>query len=119
MSEKWDDVSEIQTEGVRLHDEQTGQAIILRQFKFAYHPLVTKKPKKSEILTKEYIKHLENMLWADALELVADPRLHFHKGGFTIFAPCVPKRGNMIPYEALETMNTPLHKRIIDDKEPQ
>lgn len=112
MTDKWDDVSQIETEGVKIQDAQQGNAILIRQFKFVYSPTVKKKPTKAQILTKDYIKYLENVLWADNLELITEPRVHIHKSGFIVFAPCKPKRGNIFPYEALQTIDKPLEKRL-------
>lgn len=122
--ERWDDVSQIQTDGVRIQDEQAGQVILIRKIDFKFSPLVAAnkhlRPKKADLLTKEYIRHLEIQLWADALELIepykgfSNPRVVIHKKGFTIVAACKPKRGNIIPYEALEQVERPLTERLLE-----
>ena len=47
---------------------------------------------------------MENMLWADAMEMVIEPKLHYEKGGFSVFATCQVKRGNNIRAEDMERL---------------
>lgn len=125
---KWDDVSQIQTEGVKIHDDQSGEVILIRKIDFTYTPLVAAnkhlKPKKADILTKDYIKHLEIRLWGDALEMIepykgfSNPRVVFTKKGFTVVVACKPKPGNIIPYELLQQTDRPITERLIE-REPQ
>lgn len=118
--ENWNDVSQIQTDGQQLIDPQSGEVCIIRKYDFRFHPLIAAnkelRPKKKDILTKDYIKHLENQLWADAWELHPDatpnPRVVINADGFSVFAVCKPKKGNRIPWELLEQVNTPLQERI-------
>lgn len=123
--ERWDDVSQIKTDGEKIIDSQSGEILIMRKIDHVYRPGLAVKPKKADLLTKDYIKWLENRLWADAMELIppfkgfSNPRVVIQKKGFTIFAVCKPKQGNIIPYEALEQVEKPLHERLIADKEPQ
>lgn len=107
--------STMETEKFDIQDPGTGKAIILRQFKFAYAPWQKKKPKKKEILTPDYIKHLENILWADNMEMIQFPKVHFDKKGFTVFAACKAKRGNLIPDYAKDDLARPLHQRLQDE----
>lgn len=122
--DKWDDVSQITTDGQRIVDEQSGEVLIMRKFDYAYHPNIQVRPKKSELLTKEYVKWLEDRLWGDALELIppfkgfSNPRVVIQKKGFTILAVCKPKKGNIIPYEVLAQVDKPLTERLIE-REPQ
>lgn len=104
------EVTQAQTDGFRIEDTATGKPIILRQFRYMY-PAGQMKPRKEEILTESYIKHLENGLWADGMEMVMKPKVVFFKKGFTIFATCQAKKGNMIPYDAMETLR-PLQETL-------
>lgn len=104
----------LETEKQDIRDPATGGAIILRQFKFAYAPWQKTKPKKKEILTQDYVKHLENILWADNMEMVTFPKVHFDKKGFTVFAACKPKKGNIIPGYAIDALSKPLHERLAE-----
>lgn len=91
------DATQAQTDGVRIEDGGTGRPIILRQFEFQFPPGFKGKPTKEEILTESYIKYLENFLWADALEMIMEPKVVFSEKGFKVFATCQVKKGNLIP----------------------
>lgn len=118
--ERWDDVSSISTDGERIVDTQSGEVFIVRKFDFSVRPGLAVKPKKSDILTKDYIKHLEIQLWGDAMELVPpstalpNPRVVIQKRSFTVFAVCKPKKGNIIPWQALAMADKPLHERLVE-----
>lgn len=120
--DNWDDISQIQTDGQRIVDPQSGEICLIRKYDFKFHPLIAAnkelRPKKKDILTKDYIKHLENQLWADAWELHPDatpnPRVVIKANDFSIFAICKPKKGNIIPRELLEQVNLPLEQRLIE-----
>lgn len=106
----------METERQRLDDPATGRPIVLRKIEHKYLPWVSKKPKKSDILTKDYIKHLENLLWADNLEMVQFPKVTFTKTGFTVWATCQAKKGNQLPYHVADQLDKPLHERLQDDE---
>lgn len=107
--------STMETEQQRIEDPASGKPVILRQFRFQYTPWQKKQPKKKEILTAGYIKHLENMLWADNLEMIMFPRVTFTKQGFSVFATCRPKKGNIIPAQFAATLDAPLHTRLQEE----
>ncbi len=127
MSE-WDDVADIQTDAVKIHDAQQGPEYIMRKFEYSFHPAIIngqqRKPNKKELLTEGYIKYLENALWGDALEIVPpekgfpNPRVVIDKKGFTVVVVCKPKRGNIILDRDRDQLAQPLHKRLIEN-EPQ
>ena len=94
----------LETEKQRIEDGGTGRPIILRRFQYKYAPTNHSIPTKAEVITEAYIKFLEKTLWADALEMVLEPRLVYEKGGFSVFATCQAKRGNLIPTEHLDKM---------------
>ena len=118
QSEGWYGTT-METERQKLEDPATGKPVILRQFRYQYAPWQKKQPKKSELLTKDYIKHLENQLWADNLEMIQFPKVTFTKKGFNIWATCQAKKGNSIPGYASDQLSRPLHERLQEEKEPQ
>lgn len=107
--------STMETERHNIEDPAQGRPIILRKFEFKYNPALKGKPTKKQILTKDYIKFLENTLWADNLEMIQDPKVAFHKTGFTIFATCQAKRGNIIPWEHRAALDAPLQDRLREE----
>lgn len=107
--------STMETERFDVKDPGTGAPVILRQLRFQYMPWQKTKPKMKDILTADYIKHLENILWADNLEMIQLPKVTFHKKGFRIFLTCKAKRGNIIPYHTAEALDKPLHERLQKD----
>lgn len=92
------EATQAQTDGTRIEDGGTGRPIILRQFEFQYPPGFSGTLTKENILTREYITYLENFLWADALEMIQEPRVVFEEKGFRVFATCQAKKGNLLPY---------------------
>lgn len=108
--------STMETEPQKILDPASGKPVILRQFRFQYAPWQKTKPKKKEILTEGYIKHLENTLWADNLEMIMHPRVTFTKQGFSVFAACTPKKGNRIPSQFADTLSAPLHTRLQEEE---
>lgn len=107
--------STMETERFDVKDPGMGKPVILRQLRFQYAPWQTKKPKVKDLLTKDYIKHLENLLWADNLEMIQLPKVTFHKKGFRIFLTCSPRKGNIIPRQAAEQFDVPLHTRLQEE----
>lgn len=118
MNEDWYG-STMETEKHNIEDPAMGRPIILRKFEFKYPPTGKVVPTKKQILTKDYIKHLEDRLWADNMELIQHPKVAFHKTGFTIFATCQAKRGNRIPDAFRDAMDRPLQDRLREESEPQ
>lgn len=122
---KWDEVAEVETPTIQVKDTQDGPTYIIRQYEFAFIPGLKKKPRAKDILTNDLIKFLENELWKDALEIVPpdkkmpNPRVAIQERSFTVVVVCKPKKGNIIPYEALQQVEKPLHERLVDDREPQ
>lgn len=104
------DVTQAQTDGVRIEDPGTGRPIIMRHFEYRYLPNGPK-PTKEQLLTPDYIKHLENVLWADSLEMIMPPKVVFYNKGFKIFATCQAKKGNVIPGHATDQLQ-PLQTKI-------
>lgn len=109
-AEKWFG-STMETEQQPILDPGTGKPVILRRFDFMYPP-GGKKPTKKQLLTPEYLKHLDNTLWLDELERIMLPRVTFKKKGFSIFVPCHPKKGSAIPRYAQDQLSKPLHERL-------
>lgn len=109
--------STMETEKHDIKDPAEGKPVILRQMRFQYAPWQKTKPKVKDILTDEYIKHLENCLWADNLEMIQLPKVTFHKKGFRIFLTCMAKRGNRIPDYARDALAKPLHERLLPEKD--
>lgn len=107
--------STMETERHNIEDPGSGRPIILRKFEFKYPPGSKVVPTKKQLLTKEYIKHLEDRLWADNLELIQTPKVAFHTTGFTIFATCQAKKGNIIPGYASDALSSPLQDRLRDE----
>lgn len=103
--------SSMEAEGQKIEDPGTGRPIIVRRFQFMYGPQHKGVPTKEQVLTPEYIKYLENFLWADNLEMVMHPRVVYEKGGFSVFATCQAKKGNIIPYEHAEKLR-PLQETL-------
>lgn len=90
------DVQEIETKSDPLIDSGTGKPIILRQFKFTLNPAIKVLPTKEQILTKQYLKDLNNILWAQDLELVMMPRVVISQKEILVIAPCQPRKGAII-----------------------
>ena len=87
---------EDQTEENLLHDESKGEPIVIRNFEFALNPDLKHKPTKEQILTPEYIKHLQTLLWADSLRLVLEPRVQITKDKILVSVPCQARTGATI-----------------------
>lgn len=83
-----------------LKDNGEGKAVIVRSFEFRFPPGMKGLPTKEQILTPEYIKHLEVRLWADEIEMIAAPRVTINSTGFFVFATCQVKKGSILPYNA-------------------
>ncbi len=81
------------TEGKLMHDQGTGEPVVIRLFEWKLPPTLDKLPTKEEILTPSYLKHLQTELWADALRLVMEPRVVIDKESIKIFAPCQAASG--------------------------
>lgn len=84
---------EDQTDEKLMHDGGTGEPIVIRLFEFKFLPTLEILPTKEQILTPEYIKHMQTLLWADSLRLVMEPRVVIEKEGCKIFAPCQARAG--------------------------
>lgn len=76
-----------------MHDQGTGKPIVIRLFEFKFPPTLETLPTKEQILTPEYIKQVQTLLWADSLRLVMEPRVVIDKEGCKIFAPCEARTG--------------------------
>lgn len=99
------------TEGERIEDPGMGRPIIVRSFEFNYPPDIKVKPTKEQILTKDYIRHLEILLWTDEMELIQEPKVAFNKKGFHVFATCQAKKGSMIPRSHSDSLR-PLQEKL-------
>lgn len=84
---------EDETEQTTMHDTGKGEPIVIRLFEFKFPETLTELPVKEQILTPEYIKHLQVQLWADELRLVLEPRVSITKEGCKIFVPCQARTG--------------------------
>ena len=91
---------EDQTDTSLMHDKGTGENIVIRNFEFKLNPEIKVPPTKEQILTPEYIKHLQTLLWADSLRLVLEPRVVIDKEYIRIFAPCQARTGATITESA-------------------
>lgn len=87
---------EDQTEDTLLHDDLKGETIIVRLFEFKFRPDLEHTPTRDELITPEYLKHIDSTLWGDALRRVDEPRTHITKEGCKIFVPCVARSGQTI-----------------------
>lgn len=85
---------EDQTENHSIHDKGKGEPIVIRMFEFKFRPDLQELPTKEQLLTPEYIKHIKNQLWGDALRMVLEPRVDITKEGCKIFVPCQATTGN-------------------------
>lgn len=85
---------EDRTEDSLMHDKGKGESVVIRLFEFKFRPDLETLPTKEQILTPEYIKQLNTLLWADGLRIVLEPRLEIKKEGCKIFVPCQPTIGN-------------------------
>ena len=85
---------EDQTEEKSIHDKGKGEPVLIRLFEFRLSPLLETLPTKEQILTPEYIKHLQVQLWSDGLRLIMEPRVMIDKESIKIFAPCQATMGN-------------------------
>ena len=103
LNEEWYG-QQIEADKAQLNDPGMGKPILLRQFVYAYAPHQKGKPKESDILTPAYMKHLNNILWIDELELIMEPKVVFKKKGFVVFATCQAKKGSLIHSEHLKNM---------------
>lgn len=92
--------SQVQTPETRIEDAGSGRPIILRQFDFKYDPTLKGRPTKEQILTEDYKRYLNTLLWADELELVQEPKVVFEDKGFKVFAVCQARKGSMLPHYA-------------------
>lgn len=90
--------SEDRTDTHLLHDENKGDAIVIRNFEFTLKPGI-EKPTREQILTPEYIKHLQTLLWADSLKLVLEPRVQITKEKILVSVPCQARTGATIMEE--------------------
>lgn len=84
---------ETETDQEMMHDTGKGEPIVIRLFEFKFPPTLKTLPTKEEILTPEYLKHLNISLWADELRMVLEPRVSITKEGCKIFAPCKARTG--------------------------
>lgn len=84
--------SENQTEENLMHDPGQGEGIVIRHWEYQRDPS-KEKPTKDQILTPEYIKQLQMLLWADSLKLVMEPRVEVTEDKILIFAPCQARAG--------------------------
>ena len=85
---------EDRTEEKSIHDKGKGEPVVIRLFEFKFRPDLERLPTKEELLTPEYIKQLNTLLWADALRMVLEPRVEIKKEGCKIFVPCRATTGN-------------------------
>ncbi len=84
---------EDKTDEKLMHDQGAGKPIVIRLFEFKFPPTLETLPTKEQILTPEYIKQMQTLLWADSLRLVMEPRVVITKEGCQIFAPCEARTG--------------------------
>lgn len=109
------EVTQAQTDGVRIEDPGQGRPIIIRQLKYAYHPSLKGRPSVEQLLTVDFRKYLNNILWLDSLELIQEPKVVFQQKEFIIFATCQAKRGAIIPREHIDKLR-PLQDTLQNKK---
>lgn len=85
---------EDRTDDKLMHDKGVGEPVLIRLFEFKFPPTLEVLPTKEQILTEEYIKHLQTLLWGDSLRLVMTPRVEINKEGCKVFAPCQARTGS-------------------------
>lgn len=85
---------EDRTEDSSIHDKGAGEPIVIRLFEFKFPPTLERLPTEEELLTPEYMKHLNATLWGDALRIVMKPRTNITKEGCKIFVPCQAATGH-------------------------
>lgn len=84
---------EDQTAEALMHDTGKGEPVVIRMIEFKFPPTIETLPTKDDILTPQYMKHLQTELWSDDLRLVMEPRVVIEKEGCKIFAPCKARTG--------------------------
>lgn len=82
-----------ETEQAMMHDTGKGEPVVIRLFEFKFPPTIETLPTKEELLTTDYLRHLQTQLWADDLILIMQPRVAIDKEGCKIFAPCKARAG--------------------------
>lgn len=87
-----------QTDDNLMQDTGKGEPIVIRNFEFRLDP-TKNKPTKEQILTPEYIKHLQTLLWADSLRMVMDPTVRIEKESIYIAVACQARSGAVLPEE--------------------
>ena|SRR3990167_5329761 len=85
---------EDRTEEKSMHDTGKGEPVLIRLFEYRFPPTLEILPTKEQILTPEYIKHIQVQLWSDGLRLVMEPRVFIDKESCKVFAPCQATTGN-------------------------
>ncbi len=84
---------EDQTDENLMHDTGKGEPIVIRHFEFKLNPELKEQPTKEQILTPEYIKHLQTLLWADSLRMVLEPTVKIEKDTMHVAVPCQARTG--------------------------
>lgn len=84
---------EDRTDEKSIHDRGVGEPVVIRLFEFTFPLTLEILPTKEQLLTPEYIRHIQTQLWVDGLRLVMEPRVVIDKEGCKIFAPCVAATG--------------------------
>lgn len=84
--------SQDETGDQSIHDRGVGEPIVIRHWEFAREP-GSPTPTKEQILTPDYLKHLNIELWADSLRLAMEPRVSIDDKYIRVFAPCVARTG--------------------------
>lgn len=82
-----------ETDKSLMNDKGTGEPIVIRHFEFNLNPELKTPPTKDQILTPEYVKHLQILLWADSLRMVLEPRVEITKEKILVFVPCQARTG--------------------------
>lgn len=85
--------NEKQTEDKSIHDTGKGEPVVIRLFEFSFPPTLEVLPTKEQLLTPDYLRHVNAQLWGDGLRMVAEPRVAITKEGCNIFVPCVARTG--------------------------
>lgn len=86
--------SEVEVMADEVADEGSGGAVIVRCFDFKFPPGNTVIPTKDQILTPQYLKTLQTLLYFDHdMEFAAEPRVVIQETGFKVFVTCQPRKG--------------------------
>lgn len=101
-------------------DEGTGKTIVVRSFDFKANPQAFREhtPSKQELFSA-HSKQIENILWADGLQVMPDVKVQLmlskKRDGYRIVVGAEPRQGHIINYrdqEKVQTLSQAAHGRF-------